>query len=138
MTSKRLMGTLAVMLLTATAIAQTANTYYSQQCDAYNNTSAVNGGFDLSNGNAATWNISKVPVRKLLYPNATTRVYAHFLPWSCMPGGVESHGVTRCNGHVVTGYHSNDVYTVGNQVNDMISRGADGVIVDYYRTTLED
>lgn len=137
MTMRRLGSFTGSVLLAVTALAAPA-TKLSLQCDAYNNTAAVNGGFDLANGNAATWNISTVPFRQLLYSGAKTKVYAHVVPWFCVPGLLERDQVQRCNGHVISGYNSNDTLTVARQIEDMIARGADGVIVDYYRTALED
>ena len=133
----RRLGVLVVTFLFVTAL-EASSSKLSLQCDAYNNTAAVNGGFDLGNGNAATWNVSTVPFRKLLYSGAKTKIYAHLLPWSCTPGSMDHDQVRRCNGHVLSGYDSNDASTVRRQITDLIARGADGVIVDYYRTPLED
>ncbi|MGE0404948.1 MAG: hypothetical protein AB7O65_01520, partial [Candidatus Korobacteraceae bacterium] len=85
-----------------------------------NNTSAANSFKDSVNGNLGSGNISKVPVRSLLYPGATTRIYTHVVPW----WGKKDH--------ISVGYSSHDRNQVGRQVEDMISRGIDGVIIDWY------
>jgi hypothetical protein len=85
-----------------------------------NNTSAADGFAQQPNGNIASTNVSKVPTRTLLYAGATTRLYAHLVPWFGF------------GDHVEVGYNSADVLQVQKQVTDMISRGLDGVIIDWY------
>jgi hypothetical protein len=94
---------------TTTLAAQTAN-----------NTSAANSFSAQSNGNAAAGSVSKVDIHSLLYPGATTKVYAHLLLWF---GGTN---------HMNVGYSSTDAKQIHRQITDMISRGIDGVIVDWY------
>jgi hypothetical protein len=94
---------------TTTLAAQTAN-----------NTSAANSFTSQTNGNAGPSNVSKVDVHSLLYSGATTKVYAHLLLWF---GG---------SNHMNVGYSSTDAAQVHNQITDMISRGIDGVIIDWY------
>ena len=94
---------------TTTLAAQTAN-----------NTSAATSFPSQSNGNEAPGNVSKVDVHSLLYPGATTKVYAHLMLWF---GG---------SNHMNVGYSSADPAQVHRQITDMISRGIDGVIVDWY------
>ncbi len=94
---------------TTTLAAQTAN-----------NTSAVSSFAAQTNGNLAPGNISKVDVHSLLYPGASTRVYAHLLLWF---GG---------SNHMNVGYSSTDPAQIHRQITDMISRGIDGVIIDWY------
>jgi len=93
-----------------------------------NNTSAADSFTKSSNNNAGAGNISKVATRPLLYSGATTRLYAHFMPWF----GQSSH--------INVGYASNDATQVKKQVSDMISRGLDGAIIDWYgpNHTVED
>ncbi len=86
-----------------------------------NNTSAANSFTSQSNGNLGVSNISKVDVHSLLYSGNTTKVYAHLMVWF---GGN--------NGHMNVGYSSTDPTQVANQINDMISRGISGVIIDWY------
>ncbi len=85
-----------------------------------NNTSAAKSFAKQSNGNAGVGNVSKVDVHSLLYPGATTKVYAHLMVWF---GG---------SSHMNVGYNSADAGQVHNQITDMISRGIEGVIIDWY------
>src|SRR5579863_3719665 len=85
-----------------------------------NNTSAANSFIAQSNGNAGAGNISKVNVHSLLYTGANTKVYAHLMLWF---GG---------SNHMNVGYSSTDPAQIHNQITDMISRGLDGVIIDWY------
>ncbi len=85
-----------------------------------NNTSAANSFGSQVNGNRGAGNISKVDVHTLLYSGNTTRVYAHMVMW----WGESSH--------INIGYSSIDPNQVHNQITDMISRGIDGVIIDWY------
>jgi hypothetical protein len=85
-----------------------------------NNTSAANGFPTLSDGNLGAGNVSKVDVHSLLYAGATTKVYAHLLLWF---GG---------SNHMNVGYGSTDPNQIHRQITDMISRGIDGVIIDWY------
>jgi hypothetical protein len=94
---------------TTTLAAQTAN-----------NTSAANSFAKQTNGNSAAANVSKVDVHSLLYSGADTKVYAHLLLWF---GG---------SNHMNVGYSSNDPAQVHRQIADMISRGIQGVIIDWY------
>ena len=94
---------------TTTLAAQTAN-----------NTSAPNSFASQSNGNVTPGNVSKVDVHSLLYAGAKTKIYAHLLLWF---GG---------SNHMNVGYSSTDSVQVHKQITDMISRGIDGVIIDWY------
>src|SRR5579864_3350258 len=94
---------------TTTLTAQTAN-----------NTSAANGFSTQSNGNLGAGNVSKVDVHSLLYSGATSKVYAHLVLWF---GG---------SNHMAVGHSSTDAVQVHKQITDMISRGIDGVILDWY------
>jgi hypothetical protein len=85
-----------------------------------NNTSAANGFSSQSNGNAGAGSVSKVDVHSLLYAGANTKVYAHLMLWF---GG---------SNHMNVGYNSTSATQVHNQITDMISRGIDGVIIDWY------
>jgi hypothetical protein len=116
---------LLAFLLAGYALAQTS----TLSAETGNDTSAVSFP-QHDNGNVAPGNVSKLDSHTLLYPGATTSVYAHFLPWFCTPG--TGSPIQRCNGHILSGYNSNDATVVKNQVNDMISRGIQGVIIDWY------
>ncbi|PSH04779.1 MAG: hypothetical protein CXZ00_05255 [Acidobacteria bacterium] len=85
-----------------------------------NNTSAASTFRTQTNGNLGAGNVSKVPLRSLLYPGFSGKLYMHFMPWF---GG---------SNHMNVGYASNSATQVANQVTDMISRGIDGAIVDWY------
>lgn len=85
-----------------------------------NNTSAANTFSKQSNGNQGSGNVSKVDVHSLLYSGSTAKVYAHLMLWF---GG---------SNHMNIGYSSTDAAQVKRQINDMISRGIDGVIIDWY------
>lgn len=61
--------------------------------------------------------VSKVPVRALLGEGSNVRVYAHLMPWF------------GASGHINTGYDSAHADQVRRQIEDMISRGLDGLIV---------
>lgn len=113
----RCLGLLPVVLASLVAMAQAARPATSLQAETGNNTSAVRGS---SNGNAAPGNVSKLPIRSLLYPNATTLVVVRFMPWF------------GDKGHKEFGYRSNDERQVSRQVEDMMSRGIDGAVVDWY------
>ena len=85
-----------------------------------NNSSAANNFASQQNGNLGANNVSKVDVHSLLYSGATTKVLAQLLLW---------FGESN---HINVGYNSNDPAQVKRQIEDMISRGIDGVIVDWY------
>jgi hypothetical protein len=85
-----------------------------------NNTSAADTFTAQSNGNAAAGNVSKIDIHTLLYPGTTTLLYAHFMPWFGQPN------------HMDVGYSSNDATQVQKQVTDMLSRGIQGVVIDWY------
>ena len=85
-----------------------------------NNTSAANGFAPQSNGNAGAGNVSKEDIHSLLYPGATTQIYAELQPW---------FGDKR---HMQVGYVSWDPAQVERQMDDMLSRGVNGVVIDWY------
>jgi hypothetical protein len=85
-----------------------------------NNTSAAGGFSDQSNGNLGATNVSKIDVHSLLSSGTATKVYAHLLLWF---GG---------SNHMSVGYSSTDPAQVKRQIADMISRGIDGVVIDWY------
>jgi hypothetical protein len=113
----------AVLLLSATGVCAAGNyvkpttTLAAQTA---NNTSAANTFVAQANGNAGAGNVSKVDVHSLLYSGTSTKVYAHLLLWF---GG---------SNHMNVGYSSTDAGQIHNQITDMISRGIDGVIIDWY------
>lgn len=64
--------------------------------------------------------VSRAPMRSLLYSGATTRIYVRVMPW---------FGDGK---HIQVGYRSDDPRQIANQVADMMSRGIDGAVVDWY------
>jgi hypothetical protein len=85
-----------------------------------NNTSAADSFTPSINGNIGAGNISKESLRKLLYSGAKTKIYAHYMAWWGNPG------------HINVGYDSSDAAQVHRQITDMMSRGIDGMIIDWY------
>lgn len=85
-----------------------------------NNTSAADSFTTQTNGNIGAGNISKVATRNLLYPGSTAKIYAHLVPWFGF------------GDHMNVGYISSDTLQVQKQVNDMVGRGLDGAIIDWY------
>jgi hypothetical protein len=61
-----------------------------------------------------------VNIHSLLYSGATTKIFVQYLLWF---GQAD---------HMNIGYTSNDAAQVQRQIDDMVSRGIDGVIVDWY------
>jgi len=85
-----------------------------------NNTSAATNFSSQSNGNVGAGNISKLDIHSLLYPGSRTRIYAHLMLWF------------GSSGHMNVGYSSADANQVKRQIQDMVSRGIDGVMIDWY------
>ena len=85
-----------------------------------NNTSAADSFVTLTDGDLGATNISKMPTRNLLYAGSTTAIYAHLMVW---------FGFSN---HMNVGYASDDATQVHKQVADMLSRGIQGAIVDWY------
>ncbi len=114
----------AVLLLTASTLFAANSSYVvpttTLAAQTSNNTSAANTFTTLSNGDLGAGNVSKADIHNLLYPGATTKVYAHMVLWFGEPN------------HMNIGYNSTDPTQVANQINDMVSRGIDGVILDWY------
>ena len=90
------------------------------QAETGNNTSTADSFTGTTNGNGRPANVSKVPISSLLYSGANTKVYAHYMAWF------------GNSGHMNVGYRSDDPVQVHKQVEDMISRGIQGAIVDWY------
>jgi PKD repeat protein len=61
-----------------------------------------------------------VATSKLFYAGNSMPIYAHFMPWF---GG---------SNHMSVGYASADAAQVKRQVNDLLSRGITGVVIDWY------
>jgi hypothetical protein len=61
--------------------------------------------------------VSKVSIHSLLDPSSNARIYAHLMPWF------------GTSGHINVGYDSAQSDQVNRQIEDMVSRGIDGVII---------
>ena len=85
-----------------------------------NNTSAADSFATQTNGNTAPANVSKMSVHTLMPAGSTTQLYAHFMGWF----GQSSH--------MYVGYNSHDPAQVTRQINDMVSRGMDGMVIEWY------
>lgn len=96
----------------------TPTTTLAQQTSS--NTSAASIFANQSNGNLGASNISKVDIHSLLYPGAETQIYAHLVLW-----------FGKSN-HMNVGYSSADPAQVQRQITDMISRGINGVVMDWF------
>ncbi len=110
------------LLMTSSLVAQNLqiNPTTTLAAETGNNTSAADSFLAQTNGNAGAGNVSKLDIHGLLYPGATTKVIAHFMPW---------WGDKR---HISVGYNSHDPAQIHRQIMDMISRGVDGTIIDWY------
>jgi PKD repeat protein len=110
-----------VFLLSVLASAGTAfKATTTLAAETTNNTSAANSFATQTNNNLGATNISKMPIRSLLYPGSTAKIYAHLVPWFGF------------GDHMNVGYVSSDLLQVQKQVNDMLSRGIDGAVIDWY------
>jgi len=90
------------------------------QAETGNNTSAADSFVRQTNGNVGASNVSKVPLRSLLYSASNTKMYVTWLGWFGRPD------------HISVGYNSDDSAQVHRQVQDMISRGIQGTIAAWY------
>lgn len=114
----------AVLILVASTLCVASDPYVvpttTLAAQTSNNTSAATSFKTQTNNNRGAGNISKVDVHSLLYSGATTKLYAHMVLWF----GQSSH--------MNNGYSSTDPQQAANQIDDMVSRGIDGVILDWY------
>ena len=113
----RLVVTLLLLVSARFCLAQEKQDSIS--CGPTNNTSA-SPRYRGSKANAPPGDVSKVPIRSLLYKGSQTRIFTRYMPWFGDPK------------HRDVGYRSNDRDQVRRQVSDMISRGIEGAIVDWY------
>lgn len=108
------------MLVTSSFAADATTNVTTYTALAQKNTSA---GFALSTEALAgtpSENVSKTSIASVLPAGLNPRIYAHFLAW---------FGTT---GHADVGYSSADAIQVQKQVGDMLSRGINGVIVNWH------
>ena len=108
---------------TATPSGSIAPPSTTLQAETGNNTSTANFFSGQQDGNARAANISKLPIGSLLYGGSNTKIYATWLGW-----------FGQAN-HMSVGYNSNTPAQVHAQVEDMISRGMQGAIADWYGTS---
>jgi hypothetical protein len=93
-----------------------------------NNTSASSWFGALPNGDAAPGNVSKVSLKKLLPPAFNGKVLAHWMPWwKCSESPCEGSHDKRSPLRVQ--YSTEDPAQIDRTIQDMISRGYDGVMV---------
>ena len=92
------------------------NTTTTLAAETGNNTSAANSFPGWSNGDIAPTNISKISIKTLI-PWFDGKLLAHYMPW------------WGASGHKSNGQSSHDPPTAERIVEDMISRGFDGVMV---------
>src|SRR5947207_2329149 len=120
----RVYGTCVALLIVFSSLLASAGTAFKATttlaAETSNNTSTADTFAAQTNGNLGAANISKVSTHTLLYPGSTARIYAHLVPWFGF------------GDHMNVGYASNDALQVQKQVNDMLSRGLDGAIIDWY------
>jgi PKD repeat protein len=120
----RIYGTSVTLFVVLSSLLASAGTTFKATttlaAETSNNTSAADSFATQTNGNIGATNISKAPTRNLLYPGSTAKIYAHLVPWFGF------------GDHMNVGYASNDSLQVQKQVNDMLSRGLDGAIIDWY------
>ncbi len=126
---------IALALLLSSAFAGTlqVNPTTTLSAETGNNTSTSNLWVTSSNSDLGATNISKVDTHTLMYPGYTGKIFAHLMGWFCMNSGSTAVGAgTQCGSHIQVGYNSSDPAEVHAQVQDMMSRGFDGVIHDWY------
>ena len=111
---------LAIICAAVSPAATTVTPTTTLTAETANNTSASSTWSKTSTGDAVPGNVSQVDVHKLLYPGETTRVYAHYLGWF---GGTS---------HINVGYNSATLAQAHATITDMMNRGIDGLIIDWY------
>jgi hypothetical protein len=118
---------LFLLVLTANASRALEGTTTLSQLTS-NNTSASSSFAALSNGDIAPGNVSKVSLKKMLPSNFNGKVLAHWMPWwncsqSPCDGVHDKRDVLRVH------YSTEDPQQLDKIIEDMISRGYDGIMV---------
>lgn len=115
-------GIVSVVVLCASAFAANLQIVptTTHTAETSNNTSAPDGITAATKGYAASGNISKLPIKSLLYAGAAPKIYAALMGW------------WGKSGHISIGENSQDPAVVKAQVEDMQSRGIDGAIFAWY------
>ena len=112
---------LLLALCSSTLFAQTTfRPTTTLSAETANNSSAPDSISTYTSQHAASGNVSKQPIRELLYAGANTKVYAALMGWFGK------------GGHISVGYDSRQAVQVKKQVEDMQSRGIDGAILAWY------
>src|ERR1051326_2494330 len=112
------------LLVTALALAQVdADRQVDLRAKTSNNTSASASFRGMYNGNAQLGQVSKLPIRSLLYPGATTKILVRVVSF-----------FDQNKKHIDVGYLSDNREQASRQIEGMISRGIDGAVVDWYGT----
>jgi hypothetical protein len=113
---------LLVLLCSSVLFAQTSTFIPTTTlaAESGNNTSAPNSIATATSQHAASGNVSKQPIRELLYTGANTKVFAALMGWFGK------------SGHISVGYDSRQAAQVKKQVEDMQSREIDGAILAWY------
>src|ERR1700744_3626343 len=120
------MGNRAMKLKTISASILLAAACSSAFATLSGNTSANTSTPAFSNGTlSGNTNVSKINVHTLLYAGNTTKVYVHWLPW--FDGGNDSG--------IDVNYSTSDPTYVTGFLNDLVSRGVDGIMVDWQGQT---
>src|SRR5690349_16764731 len=103
---------LLTSLLVGSALCLAQETKQSQvSCEPTNNTSG-SPRYRGSKANAPPGNVSKLPLRSLLYKGSQTRIFTRYMPWFGDPK------------HRDVGYRSNDREQVSRHVADKIGRAS--------------
>jgi len=139
---------LAFFFLGAVAVAQTTLTAVSN-----NNTSAstnfpgktdARSGVLNTNYEPVPGNVSHLDTHDLVFPGFQGKIMVNFLNWfstsancTTSDAGLCGQGPSRetCNTFMVTGYNSNDLTQVHDQMNDIRSRHLDGALITYEANT---
>lgn len=119
---RRVFATLTFAICALSAAGQnltvTPTTTYAAETG--NNTSTANSFTGWNDGNIGATNVSKIDTHTLLYPGFNGKIYAHVEPW------------WGSSSHPNIGYSSGDAAQVLKQIADLLSRGLDGEVVDWY------
>ncbi len=109
---------LAVPFISAANLTITPTTTLATETG--NNTSTANSFVTSTNGNLGAGNVSKRPLRDLIYPAFGGQVFVNWVPW------------WGTSNHINIGYSESNSAQLEAQVTDMISRGVDGLIADWW------
>lgn len=130
----------AVQGTTATSVCHSTG---DAGCSGPFNGMAYNGStFNLpANNGGSAWELSTVPVQPA---GSNLQLFVHMTPWffvnqgntnypvPCTSSGCTSNNYVEYDGHVEVGYSSYDPGEVQRQLNDVLSRGFNGLVLDWY------